>query len=82
MISAWVFYFFKKNKVCLAFILLSTLFLGGSFLGLTNKDFNQNSLHNLHYKDYIDFYGTLAKSPSLGQNKYWLLLRVEKAPFQ
>lgn len=82
LISAWVFYFFKKNKVCLAFILLSTLFLGGSFLGLTNKDFNQNSLHNLHYKDYIDFYGTLAKSPSLGQNKYWLLLRVEKASFQ
>ncbi len=82
LISAWIFYFFKRNKRCLTFILLSTLFLGASLLGLVDKNFNQNSLHNLHYEDYIDFYGTLAKSPSLGQDKFWLLLKVERASFQ
>lgn len=79
---AWLFYLLNKLKLSFFFILLSTLLLGSSLTCLHQKNFENNSLRKLEYNDYADFYGKLYKSPSRGQERDFLFLRVEKVRYK
>ncbi|MFP4081270.1 MAG: DNA internalization-related competence protein ComEC/Rec2 [Candidatus Aminicenantes bacterium] len=79
---AWILFLLRRTKLSFFFVLLSTFLLGASLYSVHHKNFEANSLHNLHYKDYADFYGTLYKSPSKGKDKDYLFLKAKKVIFQ
>ncbi len=78
----WLCYSIHKNKLAFFFILLSTFLLGASFYTSTNINFENNSLRKLESTSYADFTGKLYKSPSHGQDRDVLFIRVEKVSFQ
>lgn len=78
---AWIFFFIKKNTLCLSLSLLSCALLGSGLFALHNKSFEQNPIHLLHYEGYVDLYGTLSRSVSRGLERDILYLRVRKISF-
>jgi competence protein ComEC len=78
---AWLFFFLKRYRFSFFCLLLSTFLLGAGLHTLHDKNFEKNFLHNLKHKDYADFYGSLSKSPSKGQNKDILFLKVDKVSY-
>jgi competence protein ComEC len=79
LICAWFFFsVMRKTKASFVCILLTTFFLGSSLYTFRNDTFESKSLHTLSSEDYIDFYGKLYKSPSLGLEKDYLYLKIEK----
>ena len=78
ILCSWIFFFFKKHTLTFLLILLSTVFLGSSLNLFHQKNFENNPLHTLEEDDYAEFYGTLYKSISRGQDSDYLYLRVEK----
>lgn len=79
---AWFFFFSNRMRLSFSLILLSTFLLGASLYTSYDKNFEKNPLHSLKHKAYADFYGTLAKSPSKGQDKDFLFLKIEKVFYQ
>jgi competence protein ComEC len=76
---SWLFLFIlRKIQASFVCILLTTFFLGSSLYTYHNNTYEKNPLHELSSEDYIDFYGYLFKSPSRGQKRDYLYLRVEK----
>jgi competence protein ComEC len=76
---AWMFLsVLRKTKWAFVFTLLATFFLGTSLHTYQSDSFDNNPLKKLNAQDYIDFQGTLYKSPSRGQERDYLFLRVEK----
>lgn len=75
---SWLFYFLNRMKHAFCLLLISTFFLGVSLYSLHDRRFEENSLHLFKSREYADFCGTLYKSPSLGKDRDYLYLRVEK----
>jgi len=82
LLLAWVFYLFRKYRFSFGLILLTTLFLGSNYFTFYQKTFENNTLRKLEIKGYADFYGKLYKSPSLGKDKDYLFLKVNKVTYQ
>lgn len=81
--GAWFFFYIpKKIKISFLCALLSTFFLGFSIYSHTYKTYEGNSLHHLAASDYVDFSGTLYKSPSRKLNRDYLYLKVSKVSYQ
>jgi len=79
LINSWFFFsVLKKTQASFVCILLATFFLGSALHTFHNNSYEKNSLHTLSSEDYLDFYGHLFKSPSRGQNKDYLYLKIEK----
>jgi competence protein ComEC len=64
------------------FILLTTFLWGACLHTLRERNFEENSLHRLKLTSYADFTGRLYKSPSRGQDRYLLFIKVDKVFFQ
>ncbi|MFQ6081867.1 MAG: DNA internalization-related competence protein ComEC/Rec2 [Candidatus Aminicenantia bacterium] len=79
---SWLFYFSKKYKICFYSILVSLIIFGASLQILDTEKFEQNSLHQLKFTQYADFYGILYKSPQKGPVNDYLYLRVKKVIYQ
>lgn len=79
---AWLLFLFRKEKFAFFFALLGTVLLGAGLYSLSDKDFEQNSLHRLKPQGYADFTGRLYKSPSRGEDRDILFLKVEKVCYQ
>jgi len=79
--STWLFFLFRKNKSAFAFLLLTVLFLGSTLHTSRNRAFKDNPLHKFKSTAYSDFIGSLYKSPSRGNNRDFLFLKVEKVVF-
>ena len=77
----WLFFLFRKNKSAFAFLLLTVLFLGSTLHTSRNRAFKDNPLHKFKSTAYSDFIGSLYKSPSRGNNRDFLFLKVEKVVF-
>jgi competence protein ComEC len=82
LISAWIFFLGRKNKLSFLLILFSALFFGSTLHILHQNSYEKNSLHNLDYSEYADFYGRLYKSVSRGQHRDFLYLKVNKVVYQ
>ncbi len=78
----WLCYSIQKIKWAFIFILLSTFLLGASLFTFTHINYENNSLRKLEFTSYADFTGKLYKSPSHGQDRDVLFIRVEKASYQ
>ncbi len=76
--TAWLFFIFRKTKFAFFLILLTTFLFGSSLYRLTDRNYENNSLHQLQPSGYVDFYGTLYKSVSSGKDSDTLYLNVEK----
>ncbi|MGB8952625.1 MAG: DNA internalization-related competence protein ComEC/Rec2 [Candidatus Aminicenantales bacterium] len=79
---AWIFYLYKKNRVCFFFILLSTVCIGAGLFSHHNRKYEENPLHRWQQPGYVDFTGTLDRSPSPGLERDFLFITVEKIAFQ
>jgi competence protein ComEC len=83
LVSAWITYIIsRKPGITLLFILLTTFFFGSSLYTSRNQEYTGNPLRQLESDDYIDFYGSLYKSPSRGQERDYLFMKVEKVALQ
>jgi competence protein ComEC len=81
--GAWISYALVNNlKITFFFVILTTYILGACLYSHAYKSYEENSLHRLEASDYIDFTGTLYKSPTPGLNKDYLYLMVSKVSFQ
>jgi competence protein ComEC len=79
LISSWIsFSVLKKTQASFICILLTTFFLGSALYTYHNNMYEKNSLHTFSSEDYLEFYGHLFKSPSRGQKKDYLYLKIEK----
>ncbi len=79
LISSWVsFSVLEKTQASFVCILLTTFFLGSALYAYHNNMYEKNSLHTFSSEDYLEFYGSLYKSPSRGQRKDYLYLKIEK----
>ncbi|MCJ7579898.1 MAG: ComEC family competence protein, partial [Candidatus Aminicenantes bacterium] len=76
--SAWLFFIFRMNKAAFILILLTTFFFGSSLFRITERNYEESSLHQLQASGYVDFYGTLFKSVSPGKDSDTLYINVEK----
>jgi competence protein ComEC len=80
---SWIFFLaFRKHKICLFLILMTSLFLGASLYTAQSRFYEKNPLRGLESTDYIDFYGRLNKSVSRGTESDNLFLRVDKVVIQ
>ncbi len=79
---AWLFFLLRKDRHSFLFILLSTFLIGASLYSFSNRNFEENSLRKLKLSSYADFYGTLYKSPSRGQDRDFLFLKVKKVFYE
>jgi competence protein ComEC len=82
LITAWIFFLGRKNKLAFHLILCSALFLGSALYSLHQNSYEKNPLHKLEYPEYADFYGKLYKSVSRGQHRDFLYLKVNKVVYQ
>lgn len=80
--TAWIFFISRKYKFAFYLILLTTFLFGFSLYRLTDRNYENNSLHQLQASGYVDFYGTLYRSPSQGKDSDTLFLNVEKIFYQ
>jgi len=79
LISSWIsFSVLEKTQASFVCILLTTFFLGSALYTYHNNMYEKNSLHTFSSEDYLEFYGHLYKSPSRGQRKDYLYLKIEK----
>jgi competence protein ComEC len=76
--AAWLFYFLKKNRAVLAFILLTGFFLGALRYSHFHSSFQRNPLRALHLAGYGDIEGRLYRSPSRDAEGTYLFLKAEK----
>ncbi|MFW6132203.1 MAG: ComEC/Rec2 family competence protein, partial [Candidatus Aminicenantaceae bacterium] len=82
LLSSWLFYCLERLKISYFLILLSVFFLGAFLQISSDKNFQNNALHNLDYSSYADIYGTLYKSPRKSHNKVYLYMKVHKINYQ
>jgi len=82
LVCSWLFFSIHKNRLAFVFILLTTFLLGACLHAFTDRNFEKNSLHRLELTSYADFTGRLYKSPSRGQDRDLLFIKVDKVFFQ
>ncbi len=82
LIAAWLLFSIRKNKLVFSLILLTTFLFGSSLYRLNDKNYENNELLQLQTSGYVDFYGTLYKSPSPDKDTDTLYLNVKKISYQ
>ena len=75
---SWILFFFNRLRLSFFCLLISVFLLGANLHSYHNKSFTENALHRLKHKGYVDFFGTIYKSPSIGKDKDYIYLKVEK----
>ena len=78
LFCGWLFFKLGKYRMSFITILAITFFLGGALFTLNHSEFSENTLHTLQSPDYVDFTGTVAKSPGYGLESSHLYLKVEQ----
>jgi len=81
LLGAWVFYIIKKNRAAFVLTLAATVFFGAALTAYRDKEYETNALHALKTNDYVDLFGTLARSPSHEIDRDALILDVERVGF-
>lgn len=79
---AWFFYLRHRLKASLALATLAFLFFGSSYYLLKNQAFEANPLRLINSQDYVDFEGTIEKTPDCHRDRYQLLVKTEKIRFK
>lgn len=82
LLVAWLAYWRRRNRLSLVFILVATFFFGLTLYAHDNAQYEANALRRFDFPAYVDFYGSLYKSPSFGPGVTFLFLKVEKIHFQ
>jgi competence protein ComEC len=82
LVCSWLFFFIHKNRLAFVFILLTTFLWGACLHALVDRNFEKNSLRRLKLTSYADFTGRLYKSPSRGQDRDLLFIKVDKVFYQ
>lgn len=77
-ILGWLAYSFRKYWLSFFAICLITFFLGGALFHHSHKNYADNALHKMTSQDYVDFIGTVYKSPGLALDCDYLYLRVQE----
>ena len=78
IVFSWIFFIFNKLRLSFFCLLISVFLFGANLYTCHNKNFTENALHRLRHKGYVDFFGTIYKSPSIGKDRDYLYLKVEK----
>jgi len=78
LIASWLGFALRHNRLAFAFILAATCFLGMTLYTERDHGYEDNALRRFGQAGYVDFSGRLYKSPSSGQGRTFLYLRVEK----
>jgi len=78
LVLAWLFHFLKKREASFGLLLLAAAFLGATVFIFFDGRYEENALHRLSEKEYVDFTGVLTRSPSPGLDRDYLYLRTEK----
>ena len=81
LLGAWVFYIIKKNRAAFVLTLAATVFFGAALTAYRDKEYETNALHALKTNDYVDLFGTLARSPSHEIDRDALILDIERVGF-
>jgi len=76
LILSWLFLLWGKNKICLGCTLLTVFFLGYALHSQHEKEYETNSLHQLESDVFIDFVGTVYRSPARRPDGDTLFLKV------
>lgn len=79
---AWFFYFRHRLKASLALAILTFLFFGSSYYLIKNEIFESNPLRSIKSQDYMDFEGTIEKTPDFHGNRYQILVKTRKIRFK
>ncbi len=80
--GSWILFFFNRTRLSFFCLLISVFLLGANLLTYQNKNFSENALHRLKHEGYIDFFGTIYKSPSIGKDRDYLYLKVKKVIYK
>ncbi|MEW5900365.1 MAG: DNA internalization-related competence protein ComEC/Rec2 [Acidobacteriota bacterium] len=80
--SAWLAYFLRKDKACLAAALLALLFLGMGLQTRESSEYEKNAVKRFDFNGYADFSGRLFRSPAFGVGRTQLFLRLEKIAYR
>lgn len=82
LVCGWLFFTIQKFRLAFFLVLLTTFLLGACLYALIDRKFEENSLRKLEIASYADFIGRLYKSPSRGQDRDILFIKVEKVSYQ
>ncbi|MFC2164239.1 DNA internalization-related competence protein ComEC/Rec2 [Acidobacteriota bacterium] len=82
LILSWLLFFMDRYKLSLVFVLVAVFFLGLSLSIHAEGEYETNSLHQLKSDTYLDFYGTVYRSPSRGKDSDYLYLKIDRAIIQ
>jgi competence protein ComEC len=74
---AWIFFGRRKSKAAFLFLLAAAAGLGAGALSTFDRMYEKNELRNLPTGEYLDFTGTVFRSPAPGLEHDDLYLRVE-----
>lgn len=79
---SWILFFFNRIRFSFFCLLISVFLLGANLHTYQNKNFSENALHRLKHEGYVDFFGIIYKSPSIGKDRDYLYLKVEKVIYK
>ncbi|MBN2245574.1 MAG: DNA internalization-related competence protein ComEC/Rec2 [Candidatus Aminicenantes bacterium] len=83
LLGAWLSYsILRKTKLVFFFTLIVVFFCGAFLLSSAEKQYKKNPLFNFDNSSYVDFYGSLYKSPVKGKDLLFLYLRVDRIQAQ
>jgi competence protein ComEC len=79
--SAWSAYVLRKDRGCLAALLLAAVFLGMGLHSNADRDYSRNAVRRFDFNGYADFSGRLVKTPSFDIGRTYLQMKVENIRF-
>lgn len=79
---SWMLFFFNRIRLSFFCLLISVFLLGANLHTYQNKNFSENALHILKHEGYVDFFGIIYKSPSIGKDRDYLYLKVKKVIYK
>jgi len=82
LLSAWLFFLLDRYKLSLVSILLAVFVLGMLLLIHADREYETNALHQLKSEAYLDFYGTVYRSPSRGLECDYLYMKISRVVIQ
>jgi len=78
LFSGWLFYLLRKDRTVLALILAGFFAFGLCLHSWENRQYQNNSLHQLRAEGYLDFKGILLKSPERRPDRDLLAVRITR----
>ncbi|MDD8021312.1 MAG: DNA internalization-related competence protein ComEC/Rec2 [Acidobacteriota bacterium] len=77
-LASWLAYFLKKDRLASGLLLLAFLMAGSNLLSLSNKLYYNNPLKDLQTETYLNFKGSIIRSPERGLDRDRLLIRTSE----